>query len=270
LLLEDINKNTVDFGPNFDESMKEPLVLPAKTPNILINGSSGIAVGMATNMAPHNLREVCNAVCTVIDTPEITIDELMQIMPAPDFPTGGIILGREGIRNAYHTGKGRIRVRGVAEIEEDKKPQIIISEIPYQVNKARLIEQIADLVKDKKIEGISDLRDESDKDGIRIVIELKKGSLPQVILNQLYKHTPLETTFGVINLAIVDQQPKVLNLKEIIRHFLRHRIEVVRRRTEFDLKKAEDRLHILDGLLIALNAIDEVIATRPRTRRSKG
>ncbi len=261
LLLEDINKNTVDFGPNFDESMKEPLVLPAKTPNILINGSSGIAVGMATNMAPHNLGEVCNAVCSVIDTPEVTIDELMQIMPAPDFPTGGIILGREGIRSAYHTGRGRIRVRGVAEIEEGKKTQIIISEIPYQVNKARLIEQIADLVRDKKIEGISDLRDESDKEGIRVVIELKKGSLPQVILNQLYKHTPLETTFGVINLAIVDQQPKVLNLKEIIRHFLRHRVEVVRRRTLFDLKKAEDRVHILDGLLIALNAIDEVIAT---------
>ncbi|HDR72788.1 MAG TPA: DNA gyrase subunit A [Methanoculleus sp.] len=261
MLLEDINKSTVDFMPNFDESLKEPVVLPAKTPNILINGTSGIAVGMATNMPPHNVGEVCDAVCSVIDTPEVTIDELMQIMPAPDFPTGGIILGREGIRSAYQTGRGRIRVRGVAEIEEDKKTQIIISEIPYQVNKARLIEQIADLVRDKKIEGISDLRDESDKDGIRVVIELKKGSLPQVILNQIYKHTPLETTFGVINLAIVDQQPKVLNLKEIIRHFLRHRVEVVRRRTQFDLRKAEDRMHILDGLLIALNAIDEVIAT---------
>ncbi|MDG6255987.1 MAG: DNA gyrase subunit A [Methanomicrobiaceae archaeon] len=261
MLLEDINKNTVDFMPNFDESLKEPVVLPAKTPNILINGTSGIAVGMATNMPPHNVGEVCDAVCSVIDTPEVTIDELSQIMPAPDFPTGGIILGREGIRSAYQTGRGRIRVRGVAEIEEDKKTQIIISEIPYQVNKARLIEQIADLVRDKKIEGISDLRDESDKDGIRVVIELKKGSLPQVILNQIYKHTPLETTFGVINLAIVDQQPKVLNLKEIIRHFLRHRVDVVRRRTQFDLKKAEDRMHILDGLLIALNAIDEVIAT---------
>jgi DNA gyrase subunit A len=259
-LLEDINKDTVDFGSNFDESLKEPLVLPAKTPNLLINGTSGIAVGMATNMPPHNLLEVCNAVCAVIDMPEVSVDELIDILPGPDFPTGGIILGREGIRSAYINGKGRLRIRGVAEIEDEKKPRIIISEIPYQVNKARLIEQVANLVKDKKIDGISDLRDESDKDGIRVVIELKKGAIPGVVLNQLYKHTPLETTFGVINLAIVDQQPKVLGLKELIQRFLGHRVEVVRRRTEFDLKKAENRVHILKGLLLALENIDDVVA----------
>ena len=216
---------------------------------------------MATKMPPHNLGEVCNAVCAMIDSPEITIPELMEHMPGPDFPTGGIILGRRGIVDAYTDGRGRIRVRGVAEIEDDgKKERIIITEIPYQVNKARLIEQIADLVKDKKIDGISDIRDESDKDGIRVVIELKKGIVPLVVLNQIYKHTPLESTFGVINLAIVDKQPKTLNLKELIREFLKHRKEVVFRRTTFDLKKAEDRIHILNGLLLALENIDEVIA----------
>ncbi|MBR6012068.1 MAG: DNA gyrase subunit A [Methanomicrobium sp.] len=261
-MLADIDKETVDFGPNFDESLKEPLVLPSKIPNILVNGSEGIAVGMATKMPPHNLREVCNAINATIDNPDITVAELMEHIPGPDFPTGGNILGRGGIVNAFTEGRGRIRVRGVAEIEDDgKKARIIISEIPYQVNKARMIEQIAELVKDKKIDGISDLRDESDKDGIRVVVELKKGTVPLVVLNQLYKHTPLETTFGVINLAIVNNQPRYLNLKEIIGEFLKHRKDVVYRRTVFDLKKAEERLHILNGLLIALNNIDEVIAT---------
>ncbi|MEA2035706.1 MAG: DNA gyrase subunit A [Euryarchaeota archaeon] len=261
-LLSDINKETVDFTPNFDESLKEPVVLPAKVPNLLLNGSTGIAVGMATNMPPHNLREVCNAISATIDNPEISTDELMGLIPAPDFPTGGIILGTDGIRDAYRDGRGKLKIRGVATIEEDaKKPRIIITEIPFQVNKARMIEYMADLVRDKKIDGISDLRDESDKDGIRVVIELKKGTIPLVVLNQLYKHTQLETTFGIINLAIVGRQPKVLSLREIIHEFLKHRIVVIRRRTEFDLKKAEDRVHILKGLLLALESIDEVIAT---------
>ncbi|KQC05113.1 MAG: DNA gyrase subunit A [Methanoculleus sp. SDB] len=261
LLLEDIDKDTVPFGPNFDESLEEPLVLPAKVPNLLINGSSGIAVGMATNMPPHNLREIAGAVCATIDNPDVTSLDLMEFVPGPDFPTGGIILGTDGIRSAYTTGQGRIRIRGVAEIEEGaKKTAIIISELPFQVNKARLIELMANLVREKKIEGISDIRDESDKEGIRVVIELKKGVMPLVILNQLYKHTPLETTFGVINLSIVDQQPRVLGLREMIAKFLDHRIVVVRRRTEFDLRKAESRIHILLGLLLALSRIDEVIA----------
>ncbi|MBN1194459.1 MAG: DNA gyrase subunit A [Methanomicrobiaceae archaeon] len=261
LLLEDIDKETVPFGPNFDESLKEPLVLPAKVPNLLINGSSGIAVGMATNMPPHNLREIAGAICATIDNPDVTSIDLMEFVPGPDFPTGGIILGTDGIRSAYTTGQGRIRIRGVAEIEEGaKKTAIIISELPFQVNKARLIELMANLVREKKIEGISDIRDESDKEGIRVVIELKKGVMPLVILNQLYKHTPLETTFGVINLSIVDQQPRVLGLREMIAKFLDHRIVVVRRRTEFDLRKAEGRIHILLGLLLALSRIDEVIA----------
>ena len=263
-LLEDIDKETVDFGPNFDESLQEPLVLPAKIPNLLVNGSDGIAVGMATKMAPHNIGEVCNAVCAMIDDPDISPAGLMEHMPGPDFPTGGVILGRSGIVSAYTTGRGRIRLRGVAEIEDPegaKKSRIIISELPYQVNKARLIELIADLVRDKKIDGISDIRDESDKDGIRVVIELKKGIIPMVVLNQLYKHTPLESTFGIINLAIVDKQPKVLTVKEIIQEFLKHRRSVIYRRTLFELKKAEDRLHILKGLLLALDNIDAVIAT---------
>ena len=263
-LLEDIDKETVDFGPNFDESLQEPLVLPAKIPNLLVNGSDGIAVGMATKMAPHNVGEVCNAVCAMIDDPDISPAGLMEHIPGPDFPTGGVILGRSGIASAYTTGRGRIRMRGVAEIEEpegSKKSRIIITEIPYQVNKARLIELIADLVRDKKIDGISDIRDESDKDGIRVVIELKKAIIPRVVLNQLYKHTPLESTFGIINLAIVDKQPKVLTVKEIIQEFLKHRKTVIYRRTIFELKKAEDRLHILKGLLLALDNIDEVIAT---------
>jgi len=261
-LLADIDKKTVDFVPNFDESLQEPNVLPAKLPNLLVNGSSGIAVGMATNMPPHNLREVCEATCRVIDEPGVSTEELMRIMPGPDFPTGGIMMGTEGVRDAYLTGRGKCVVRGVAEIEEEgRTPQIIITEIPFQVNKARLIEQIAGMVRDKRIEGIADIRDESDRDGMRIVIDLKRGAAPQVILNFLYKHTPLESTFGIINLAIVDRQPRTLNLKELIHEFLKHRVDVVRRRSEFDLAKAEERMHILRGLLVALDNIDAVIAT---------
>jgi DNA gyrase subunit A len=261
-LLADINKDTVDFTPNFDESLKEPVVLPAKVPNLLLNGSNGIAVGMATDIPPHNLREVCSAVCATIDDPEITLNELMTLIPGPDYPTGGIILGREGIARGYREGRGgRVKLRGVATIEDGKKPRIIITEIPYQVNKAAMIEQMATLVREKKIDGISDLRDESDKDGIRVIVELKRGAVPDVVLNQLYKHTYLEKTHKIINLAIVDGQPKFLNLKQFITEFLRHRVEVITRRTKFDLKKAEDRLHILQGLLIALDNIDEVIHT---------
>ncbi len=261
-LLADINKDTVDFTPNFDESLKEPVVLPAKVPNLLLNGSNGIAVGMATDIPPHNLREVCSAVCATIDDPDITLNELMTHIPGPDYPTGGIILGREGIVRGYREGRGgRVKLRGVATIEDGKKPRIIITEIPYQVNKAAMIEQMATLVREKKIDGISDLRDESDKDGIRVVVELKRGAVPDVVLNQLYKHTYLEKTHKIINLAIVDGQPKFLNLKQFITEFLRHRIEVITRRTKYDLKKAEDRLHILQGLLIALDNIDEVIRT---------
>ena len=261
-LLTDIDKETVDFVPNFDESLKEPDVLPARVPNLLVNGSSGIAVGMATNMPPHNLREVCEATCRIIDEPGISTEELMRIMPGPDFPTGGVIMGTDGVRDAYLTGRGKCVVRGIAEIEEEgRTPQIIITEIPFQVNKARLIEHIASLVRDKRIEGISDIRDESDRDGMRVVIDLKKGVAPQVVLNFLYKHTALESSFGIINLAIVDRQPRTLNLKELIQEFLKHRVDVVRRRSEFDLRKTEERMHILRGLLIALDNIDAVVAT---------
>ncbi|HOB18018.1 MAG TPA: DNA gyrase subunit A [Candidatus Methanoculleus thermohydrogenotrophicum] len=269
-LLADINKETVDFVSNFDESLQEPDVLPARVPNLLVNGSSGIAVGMATNMPPHNLKEVCKAICRIIDEPGVSTEELMQIMPGPDFPTGGIIMGTKGIRDAYLTGRGKCVIRGVAEIDEEgRTPQIIITEIPFQVNKARLIEHIADLVRDKKIEGITDIRDESDRDGMRIVIDLKKGTAPQVVLNYLYKHTALESTFGIINLAIVDRQPRTLNLKELIHEFLKHRVEVVRRRTEFDLRKAEERMHILRGLLVALDNIDAVVATIRASRTTE-
>ena len=261
-LLTDIEKETVDFVPNFDESLKEPDVLPARVPNLLVNGSSGIAVGMATNMPPHNLREVCEATCRIIDEPGTSTEELMRIMPGPDFPTGGVIMGTDGVRDAYLTGRGKCVVRGIAEIEEEgRTPQIIITEIPFQVNKARLIEHIANLVRDKRIEGISDIRDESDRDGMRVVIDLKKGVAPQVVLNFLYKHTALESSFGIINLAIVDRQPRTLNLKELIQEFLKHRVDVVRRRSEFDLRKTEERMHILRGLLIALDNIDAVVAT---------
>ncbi len=262
-LLIDIEKETVNFIPNFDGSTQEPVVLPARIPNLLVNGTSGIAVGMATNMPPHNLGEVCTLVERFIENPDISAQEILSIMPGPDFPTGGMVMGSAGILNAYTTGYGRIIVRGVSEIETGKRDleRIIISEIPYQVNKARMIENIAELVREKKIEGISDLRDESDKDGIRVVIELKKGINAQVVLNLLYKHTQLQTTFGVINLSIVDGQPKVLPLTDMLRYFLAHRVEVVRRRSEFELRKARDRFHILVGLLIALDRIDEVIAT---------
>lgn len=261
-LLVDLEKETVEFTPNFDESLQEPSVLPAKLPNLLINGSDGIAVGIATKMAPHNLGEVCDAVCHYLQHPETTVYELMQIIPGPDFPTGGIIMGTGGIQNAYLSGQGKLTVRGVAEIDESgKRDQIIITEIPYQVNKAKLIEHIADLVRDKRIEGISDLRDESDKDGMRIVIDLRKDARPQLILNHLYKHTALESTFGVINYAIVDRQPKILGLIGLIEQFVRHRITVITRRSEFDKKKAENRVHILRGLLHAIDNIDAVIAT---------
>ncbi|HUU75900.1 MAG TPA: DNA gyrase subunit A [Methanoregulaceae archaeon] len=261
-LLHDIEKETVSFVPNFDQSLQEPTVLPAMVPNLLINGSSGIAVGMATNMPPHNITEVCKAVCRYLEDPDVSVADLMQIIPGPDFPTGGIIMGNEGIWNAYTTGHGKVVTRGVAEIEEmgTKGERILITELPFQVNKARLIEHIANLVKEKKIEGISDIRDESDKEGLRVVVELKKGTVGGIILNQLYKHTALESTFGIINLAIVDNQPKYLSLPAIIEQFVLHRVNVIRRRSEFEKKKAENRVHILRGLLLALDQIDAIIA----------
>jgi DNA gyrase subunit A len=259
--LHDIEKETVNFVPNFDGSLKEPVVLPAKIPNLLINGSSGIAVGMATNMPPHNLGEVCQAVCAYLDNPLVTAEELLQLIPGPDFPTGGMIMGRSGIREAYQNGQGKLTVRGISEIEVGKKgDRIIITELPYQVNKARLIEHIATLVKEKRIEGISDLRDESDKEGLRVVIDIRKGVMPEVIQNQLFKHTALESTFGIINLAIVDNQPRYLPLSTLLQHFVDHRVEVIRKRSLFDLKKAQDRVHILQGLLLALLRIDDIIA----------
>jgi DNA gyrase subunit A len=263
-LLEDLDKNTVKFQPNYDESLEEPTVLPAKIPNLLVNGTDGIAVGMATKMPPHNLREVCAAVDAYLTNPEITVDDLLRIMPGPDFPTGGILMGVEGVRNIYATGQGRVIVRGVANIEEseggNRGDRIIVTELPYQVNKAQWITAIAEMVKDKKIDGITDLRDESDKDGIRVVFELRKGTMAPVILNNLYKNTALESGFSASNLAIVDGQPRILNLHNLLENFVQHRIEVIRRRSEFDLKKAEDKVHILNGLLIALSKIDQIIA----------
>ena len=262
-MLADIDKETVDFVDNFDGSLKEPSVLPAKIPNLLINGSTGIAVGMATNIPPHNLREVCNAVIAMIDNPEISLPELLSIVTGPDFPTGGIIAGRSGIQQAYLTGKGILRLKSVMSVEENKrnkdKEKIIITEIPYTVNKAVLVEQIADCVKDKKIEGISDLRDESDRKGMRIVIELKRDASPEIVQNQLLKHTRLQTSFGITMLALENGIPKVLNLKEVLENYLLHRKEIITRRTEYNLKKAEARAHILDGLLIALADIDSVV-----------
>ena len=262
-MMADINKDTVDFVPNYDGEEKEPVVLPARLPNLLINGSSGIAVGMATNMPPHHLGEVIDGLTLLIDNPNVSLEELMAKVPGPDFPTGGIILGREGIRNAYTTGRGSVKLRARCEIEamSNGKQRILVSELPYQVNKAHLIEKIAELVRDKKVEGITDLRDESDKDGMRIVIEVKREANASVILNQLYKHTQLQTTFGVINLALVNGVPKVLNLKEIMEQYLLHQQEVVVRRARFDLAKAQARAHIVEGLRIALDFIDEVIAT---------
>jgi len=260
-ILRDIKKDTVDFGPNYDDSMREPLVLPTALPNLLLNGASGIAVGMATNMAPHNLTEVCNAICAVIDNPEIELKELMTHITGPDFPTGGIIFGKKGIRDAFSTGRGKITVRSKFTLETTKsgKDRIIVTEIPYMVNKSNLIIKIADLVKDKKVEGISDLRDESDRNGMRIVIELKRNVIPKVILNQLFSHTSLQQNFNVNNLALVKGMPKLLPLKEQLEIFIAHRLEVITRRTQFDLRKAEERAHILLGLKVALENIDEVI-----------
>lgn len=260
-LLSDIEKETVNFSPNFDESLTEPSLLPSRIPNLLANGASGIAVGMATNIPPHNLKELCEGIQVVIENPEITIKDLMKIIKGPDFPTGGIILGREGIRSAYETGRGRMLVRAKAVIEtgDHKKDAIIVTEIPYQVNKSNVIESIARLVEDKKIEGISDIRDESDRDGMRIVIELKKDAIHQIVLNQLYKHTQLQETFGTIFLALVDGQPKVLNLKQMIEQFIEFRVEVVTRRTRFELDRAEKRAHILEGLKIAIANLDKII-----------
>lgn len=260
-MLRDINKDTVDFMPNFDEEEKEPIVLPSRFPNLLVNGSNGIAVGMATNMAPHNLNEAIDASIAYMKNPEINIQELNKIIKGPDFPTGSKILGKSGIKEAYETGRGKVKLRGIAEIEPFKKnrERIIVSEIPYQVNKARLIEKIADLVKDKRIDGISDIRDESDRKGMRIVIEIKRDANANIVLNNLYKYTQLETTFGIINLALVDGVPKILNLKELIKYYIDHQKDVVTRRTEFDLARANARKHIVEGLIIAIDNIDEII-----------
>ena len=261
-LLADIDKETVDFTPNYDESEHEPQVLPAKIPNLLINGSSGIAVGMATNIPPHNLTEVINACIRVIEEPGVSIDDLMEIVPAPDFPTAGIINGVHGVRQAYRTGRGKVYIRARTEIEEmdNGKQRIVVNELPYQVNKARLLEKIAELVKDKKLEGITELRDESDKDGMRMVIELRRGEVAEVVLNNLFQQTQMQNVFGINVVALVDGQPRTLNLKQLLEYFLRHRREVVTRRTLFDLRKARERAHILEGLAVALANIDEVIA----------
>ena len=261
-MVRDLEKETVDFYPNFDETLMQPAVMPSRFPNLLVNGSSGIAVGMATNIPPHNLGEVIDGVVCMIDNPECTVDDLMQCVKGPDFPTGGVILGRRGIYDTYHTGRGRIVVRAKSEIEEmpNNRQRIVVTEIPYMVNKAKLIEKIAEMVHDKTVEGISDIRDESDRRGMRIVIELKRDTNASVVLNTLYKHTQLQDTFGAIMLALVDGEPKVLSLKQIIFHYLQHQEDVIRRRTKYDLDKAEARSHILEGLMIALDNIDEVIA----------
>jgi DNA gyrase subunit A len=261
-MLRDIDKNTVDFQPNFDDSLEEPTVLPSAIPNLLINGSTGIAVGMATNIPPHNLTEVIDGIIAYIDNRDITIDELMKHIKAPDFPTGGIIYGYDGVKEAYETGRGKIVIRAKVNIETNEKndrESIIVTELPYQVNKARLQEKIAELVNEKKIEGISDVRDESDRDGMRLVIMLKRDAVTQVVLNNLFKHTQMQETFGVIMLALVDGQPRVLNLKEMIHYYVKHRHDVVIRRTKFDLAEAEKRAHILEGLKIALDNLDAII-----------
>ncbi len=261
-LLADIEKNTVDFAPNYDGTLNEPVVLPARFPNLLVNGSSGIAVGMATNIPPHNIGEVIEATIALINNPEISVDELIQILPGPDFPTGGFILGRGGLKEAYHSGKGIIQLRARALIERQKrteKESIVITELPYQVNKAKLLEKIAELVQEKKIEGIADLRDESDREGLRVVIELKRDAIAQIVLNQLFKNTQMQVTYGIIFLAIVHGQPLLLNIKELLQEFINHRREVVTRRTKFELAKAEANAHILEGLKIALDNIDKII-----------
>lgn len=261
-MLADIDKNTVDFMPNFDDTLEEPSVLPARFPQLLVNGSSGIAVGMSTNIPPHNLKETIDAVVTLIDNPDATVADLMKSIKCPDFPTGGAIIGKKGIKQAYETGRGSITLRARAEIEEISggRSAIVIKEIPFQVNKTKVIEKIAELVRDKKIPEISDLRDESDREGMRLVIELRKGAIPQVVLNKLYKHTQLQVTFGVIMLALVDGVPRVLNLKELLTHYLEHQRNVITRRSRYELEKAQKRAHILEGLLIALSNLDEVIS----------
>ena len=261
-LLRDLQKDTVDWQPNYDESLSEPSVLPARFPNLLVNGCNGIAVGMATNIPPHNLGEAIEAACMLIDNPDATTEELMQVMPGPDFPTGAVIMGTDGIREAYETGRGSLTVRAKAHVEDMKsgRSRLVFTEMPYQVNKGALQEKIAQLVNEKRIEGISDLRDESNQKGIRLVIELKKDVIPQVVLNNLYKYTQLQTTFGVINLALVGGTPKLLTLREMLQHYIDHQVDVVTRRTRFDLKKAQARAHILEGYLMALDHIDEVIS----------
>jgi len=270
-MLSDIDKDTVDFAPNYDEKTEEPKVLPSKIPNLLINGSAGIAVGMATNIPPHNLGEVIDGVIMLIDNPDADIKDLMTVIKGPDFPTAGIIMGREGIWNAYRTGRGSIKIRARAKIEpiEGGKHSIVVSEIPYQVNKAKLIEKIAELVKEKKLEGISDLRDESDRKGMSIYIEVKRDVNPKVVLNQLYKHTQMQDTFGVIMLALVDGEPRILNLKQMLFYYLEHQKDVIVRRTRYELNKAEDRAHIVEGLRIALDHLDEVINTIRASRTTE-
>ena len=260
-MLRDLDKETVDWYPNFDDTLMQPTVLPSRFPNLLVNGSDGIAVGMATNIPPHNLGEVISAVDALIDNPEISVDELMEYVPAPDFPTGGLIMGRSRIKQAYRTGRGGIVVRAKTEIEEGAggKHHIIITELPYQVNKAELVKSIAELVKDKRVEGISDVHEESDREGMRIVVDVKRDAQPQVVLNMLFKHTDLQTSGGIIFLALVNGEPKILNLKEMLFHYLEHQKDVITRRTRFDLARAEEREHILNGLVIALANIDRVI-----------
>ena len=263
LMLQDIDKDTVDFVPNYDESLKEPSVLPSKYPELLVNGTSGIAVGMATNIPPHNMNEVIDGVLMLIDNPDASVEELMAVIKGPDFPTGGLIMGTAGIKDAYTTGRGSVKMRAKAHVEtmSNGKPRIVVTELPYQVNKARLIEKIADLAREKQIEGITDLRDESDRNGMSIVIELRKDVNPDIMLNQLYKHTQLQETFGVIMLALVDNQPRVLTLKEVLHYYILHQEDVITRRTKYELAKAEARAHILEGLTIALDHLDAVITT---------
>lgn len=263
LMLQDIDKDTVDFVPNYDESLKEPSVLPSKFPEVLVNGTSGIAVGMATNIPPHNMSEVIDGVLMLIDNPDASVEELMTVIKGPDFPTGGLIMGTTGIRDAYTTGRGSVKMRAKAHIEtmSNGKPRIVVTELPYQVNKARLIEKIAELARDKQIEGITDLRDESDRKGMSIVIELRKDINPDIMLNQLYKHTQLQDTFGVIMLALVDNQPRILTLKQVLHYYIQHQEDVITRRTRYELSKAEARAHILEGLTIALDHLDAVITT---------
>lgn len=260
-MLADIQKDTIDFRPNFDDTLQEPVVLPSRFPNLLVNGSAGIAVGMATNIPPHNLREVIDALVYLIDHPHCEDQEILKLISGPDFPTGGLIMGREGIRTAYRTGRGIIKIRAQTQIEhlENGKSRIVVTELPYQVNKAKTIEKIAELVRSKKIEGITDLRDESDRNGLRIVIELRRDANGQVVLNQLFKYTQLQQTFGIIMLALVKDKPKVLNLRQMLSHYLEHQKDVVTRRTQYELRKAEERAHILEGLRIAIDNLDAVI-----------